>query len=454
MPIDDEFKLIRKQRASRPRGRTVEDAWSRIDADDGLSTKDKLQNLIALTIDKDHGRTPGTGRGGSRQAPAAPAQLLRIFENPYPLHVRYGRISIADGLQLDRDLVAKLVRGSSREDEPEEFDLSRALFIDLETTGLAGGTGTLPFLVGMGFYRNDRFQVVQHFLEDPAGEGVFIAGLRRFFEEMDFRSIVTYNGKLFDMPLLETRFILNRTPFPLAELPHLDFLFSARILWKHKHESCRLSHLAREVVQADRLEDIPSAEIPVRYFQYLRTRDFSLIEPILYHNQEDILSLLGVVISGFQLIAEAENSAAEGAPADAMDIYGAGKFFERTGDAETSIRYYERALRGRLSRDTAAAARQRLSTHFKKAKKFDRAVALWREMTEADQLSSFRELAIHYEHRDKNLELALSVSEEGLALAMEEAAVSIREDFRHRIERLKAKLRRASAPRPVKGRTK
>lgn len=454
MAFDDDIKFIRKQRASRPRGRTVEDAWRRIDEDDGLSTKDKLQNLISLTVNKDLGRASRTGRGGSQQAPAAPAQPLRIFENSYPLHVRYGRISIASGLQLDRDLVAKLVRASSREDEPEEFDLGRALFIDLETTGLAGGTGTLPFLAGMGFYRNDRFQIVQHFLEDPAGEGAFIAGLLRFFKEMDFRSLVTYNGKLFDLPLLETRFILNRTPFPLAELPHLDFLFSARILWKHKHESCRLSHLAREVVQADRLEDIPSAEIPARYFEYLRTRDFSLIEPILYHNQEDILSLLGVVISGFQLIADAESAAAEGAPADAMDLYGAGKFFERTGDAETSIRYYERALRGRLSRDTAAAARQRLSTHFKKAKKFDRAVALWREMTEADQLASFRELAMHYEHRDKNLELALSVSEEGLALAMDEAADSIREDFRHRIERLKAKLRRASAPRPLKGRTK
>ncbi len=454
MDFDDEIKLIRKQRTSRPRGRTVEDAWRKIDGEGERSTKDKLQSLITLTVKKDRGRTAGTEKPGSPAAPARTSQPLRIFENPYPLHVRYGRISLAAGLDLDRNLMAKLIRASSRDDEPGEVDLQRALFIDLETTGLAGGTGTLPFLVGMGFYKDDRFHVVQHFLEDPAEEGIFIAGLRRFFGEMDFQSLVTYNGKLFDIPLLETRFVLNRTPFPLTDLPHLDFLFSARTLWKHKHESCRLFHLAREVVQADRLEDIPSAEIPVRYFEYLRTRDFSLIEPILYHNQEDILSLLGVVISGLHQIAEGERTAAAGAPSDAMDLYGTGKFFERVGDAETSVRYYERALQGRLSRDTAAAARRSLSAHFKKAKKYDRAVALWQEMTRANQLVSFRELAIHYEHREKNLQRALNVAQEGMVLALDEAAELFLKDFEHRIERLKAKLGRAAIPRPVKGRTK
>ena len=118
--------------------------------------------------------------------------------------------------------------------------------------------------------------------------------LSAFFRDGKFRSIVTYNGKAFDVPLLETRFILKRQKYVLNEWPHLDFLFSARSLWKHKYDSCRLFHLAREVVAADRSEDIPGAEIPQRYFDYLRTGDFGLIEPILYHNQEDILSLLGL----------------------------------------------------------------------------------------------------------------------------------------------------------------
>ena len=451
MAFDDEIKFIRKQRASRRTGRTVEDAWRKLDEEGGQSTKEKLQSLISLTVQPARGRP---GREAPKETVVRKAPTLRIFENPYPLEVRYGRITLASGLGFDPDLVGRLLRGPGRDDEPGAFDLGKALFIDLETTGLAGGTGTLPFLVGMGFYRDDRFQVVQHFLEDPAAEGEFIDGLRRFFEEMDFRCLVTYNGKLFDLPLLETRFILQRTPFPLADMPHLDFLFAARTLWKHKHDSCRLSHLAREVVRADRLEDIPSAEIPVRYFEYLRTGDFSLIEPILYHNQEDILSLLGIVISGLNLIVAREGAAESEEPADAMDLYGAGRFFERAGDVETSVLYYERALRGELSRETAVAARQRLSAHFKRAKDFERAVALWREMTEADQLASFRELAIYYEHRANDFEKALGLAEEGLALARREASDVLREDFRHRIERLKAKLRRAGRARPAQGRTK
>jgi uncharacterized protein YprB with RNaseH-like and TPR domain len=370
--------------------------------------------------------------------------------------VRYGRIPLASGLRFDPALLGRVLRASGREEEAASFDLGRALFIDLETTGLAGGTGTLPFLVGMGYYRDDRFRVVQHFLEDPAAEGEFIDGLRRFFVEMDFGCVVTYNGKLFDLPLLETRFILQRTPFPLADLPHLDFLFPARSLWKHKHDSCRLFHLAREVVRAERAEDIASAEIPARYFEYLRTGDFALIEPILYHNQEDILSLLGVVIAGLDLILtrEAEDGAGGAEPVDAMDLYGAARFFERAGDAETSVRYYERALSGGLSRETAAAARLRLSSHFKKAKDFGRAVALWSEMSESRQPASFRELAIHYEHRVKDFAKALRLAEEGLALAGREAPEGAREDFRRRIERLRAKLRRAGGARPAGGRTK
>jgi len=452
MTFEDEIRMIRRRRPHPPRGRAVEDAWRRIDEDERLSTREKLQNLISLTVAKDAGRRQGTEPAGlARKAPPA-ASPLRIFENPYPLHVRYGRISLAAGLAFDRVLMGKLVHASTREEEPGEVDLKRALLIDLETTGLAGGTGTLPFLVGMGFYRDGRFHVVQHFLEDPAGEGLFIAGLSRFFREMDFQSVVSYNGKQFDLPLLETRFVLNRTPFPLAELPHLDFLFPARILWKHKHESCRLFHLAREVVRADRVEDIPSAEIPVRYFEYLRTRDFSLIEPILYHNQEDILSLLGVVISGLQLVVEAEAASGAGAPDDAMDLYGAGKFFERAGAAEASIRLYEKALGGRLTRDTARAARQTLSTHFKRTGRFDRAVALWEELLEADHLAGFRELAMHYEHRKKNLARALEVSQRGLALARENGAEFFLEDFGRRIERLKGKLGRSAGPGPAKGR--
>ena len=176
------------------------------------------------------------------------------------------------GLQIPGSILAFL----SRDGAFEELDLCSAVFLDLETTGLAGGTGTVPFLVGLGYFRDDRFKVSQFFLSEMAEERRLIGEVAQFFKDMDFKSVITYNGKAFDVPLLETRFALNRTPFPVRDLPHLDFLFSARHLWKHKYDSCRLFNLAQQVAQAERAEDIPGAEIPTRYFQYIRTGDFSL----------------------------------------------------------------------------------------------------------------------------------------------------------------------------------
>jgi len=188
-----------------------------------------------------------------------------------------GRHPIGDGLAVDGETLKYL----SRDEEFLGLDLGSALFFDLETTGLAGGTGNDPLSRRPGLLPRRQIVVAQYFLGDPGEEDRMLEELSAFFRDGKFRSIVTYNGKAFDVPLLETRFILKRQKYVLNEWPHLDFLFSARSLWKHKYDSCRLFHLAREVVAADRSEDIPGAEIPQRLFRLLRTGDFGLIEPIL-----------------------------------------------------------------------------------------------------------------------------------------------------------------------------
>ena len=243
------------------------------------------------------------------------------------------------GLQIPDAILGFL----SREAAFDGLDLSSSVFLDLETTGLSGGTGTVPFLVGLAYYRDERFKVTQFFLNDMAEEGRLVEELDRFIGEMGFKSLVTYNGKAFDLPLIETRFALHRKPCPLRGLPHLDFLFSARSLWQHKYDSCRLFTLAQTIVQAPRSEDIPGAEIPLRYFQYIRSGDFSLIEPILYHNQEDLLSLLGVVVAGAVLVERNREAAAKG-EGDAMDLYGVARLFERAGDPARSAALLEQAL--------------------------------------------------------------------------------------------------------------
>jgi hypothetical protein len=298
----------------------------------------------------------------------------------------------------------------------------------------------VPFLVGLAYYRDERFKVTQFFLNEMAEEGWLIAELDRFVREMGFKSLVTYNGKAFDLPLVETRFALHRTPCPLRGLPHLDFLFSARSLWKHKYDSCRLFHLAQQIVQAERSEDIPGEEIPGRYFQYIRNGDFSLIDPIVYHNQEDLLSLLGVVVAGSVLVERNREAAARG-DGDPMDLYGVAKLFERAGDAATSAALLEKALSGGrgLTAEVTHVARKKLSHHFKKAKDWDKALPFWQEMAAGEDVDCFRELSMYFEHTVKDYAEAVRVATEGLALSKGKA-LAAEKDFEKRIARIKGKM--------------
>ncbi len=432
MAIKDELKLLKRERDARDRSRKVRDTWQRIDQEgESLTTKEKLERLISLTR-----REKGPVK---KPEPAAVVpqhrESVQLFENPYTLNARYGQVTISLGLEVPGKALALLSHDAAFESQ----SLESALFLDLETTGLAGGTGTLPFLVGMGYYRNGKFNVAQYFLSEMGDEDRMVRELGRFFREMDFKSVVTYNGKAFDMPLLETRFTLQRERFPLAGLPHLDFLFSARHLWRHKYENCRLFHLAREIVRADRDEDIPSAEIPIRYFQYIRSGDFSLIEPILYHNQEDILSLLGVVIEGALLFDRGRRTSQD--EADAMDLVGIGRLYESAGDLERSAELFEKALEGKLSGEVSIHVRTKLGRHFKKKRAWDKAVPLWQSAAGGEALSSCRELAMYYEHQEKKYEEAVRAAEEGLVWATG-VSVSYEQDFRKRLERLKIKIRR------------
>jgi uncharacterized protein YprB with RNaseH-like and TPR domain len=429
--IKDKLDRIKKERQNRSKSHQVSNTWRKIQEEEDLSTKEKLERLINLTRQE---------KPKESQTPAfepLPKEPLQWLENSYALDVRYGRIKLDAGLEISGEVLSCL----SQDDAFKDLDLSTALFIDLETTGLSGGTGVIPFNVGMGYYRDDKFIVGQYFLGEMAEEERMIQELAEFFKEMDFQSVVTYNGKSFDIPLLETRFILHRQPFLLSELPHLDFLFPARRLWSHKYESCRLFHLALKVVQTGRTEDIPSAEIPWRYFQYLQTGNYDLIEPILYHNQEDILSLLGLVVIGAHIFSEDP----ELCMADAMDFYGAGKVMANAGNVEKSVQFFEKALSGKLTDEVTFETKKRLSAHFKRNQDWDKAVPVWQEMTSAEvvtpaQLFSFRELAMYFEHRLKNYKEAKQIAEEGFVLSVGVSSY-YENDFSYRMERLRRKIK-------------
>jgi uncharacterized protein YprB with RNaseH-like and TPR domain len=432
MALEDKLKQLRREREARNRAQNIRSTWEKIDEDAGISVKEKLERLIALT-DKGRGLAARTEARIPEKKGREPVQ---VFENSYMLGARYGQIPISMGLQIPGNILGFL----SRDGEFEGLDLSSAVFLDLETTGLAGGTGTVPFLVGLAYYRDERFKVTQFFLNEMAEEDRLIRELAQFIRDMEFKSVVTYNGKAFDLPLVETRFALHRTPCPLRGLPHLDFLFSARSLWKHKYDSCRLFNLAQQIVQAERSEDIPGSEIPIRYFQYIRSGDFTLIDPILYHNQEDLLSLLGVVVAGAVLV-ERNREAAERGEADAMDLYGVARLFERAGDTATSAALLEKALAGGrgLTAEVSQNARKKLSHHFKKNKDWDKAVSFWQDMAAGEEVDCFRELSMYFEHTAKDFGEAIRVATEGLALSKGRSPAA-EKDFEKRIARIRGKM--------------
>ena len=455
MDLKQKLEHHKKERDVRKRGGSVEDAWRRLDKDDSLSVKSKLEKLISLT----GAAKPAGPKSAARPAlEPRPRQPLQYIENRYALDVRYGRYKIGDGLAVDGETLYFL----SRDEEFQGLDLGSALFFDLETTGLAGGTGTIPFLVGLGYYQGDHFVVAQYFLGDPGEEERMLEELAAFFQEGKFRSIVTYNGKAFDVPLLETRFILQRQKYVLNEWPHLDFLFSARSLWKHKHESCRLFHLAREVVAADRSEDIPGAEIPQRYFDFLRTGDFGLIEPILYHNQEDILSLLGLVVAGAKLFKSEGAAGDDEDGPDALDLFGVGRILETAGEIERSVNIYERASSEGLPDDIQSKIDRKISGYKKKKEAVEEAQWLhmdirerWFDLPEERKtdlskreitqlLWGMRRLAIKYEWSAGDLPQAARIAEAGLALA-QRISGRLQDDFRNRLDRLNAKLLKSKA---------
>jgi len=166
------------------------------------------------------------------------------------------------------------------------------VFLDTETTGLMGGTGTYVFLLGTAHIRDGELVLRQHLLHDLGSEAAFVAALRE--ELAPFRACASYNGKCFDLPLLRTRFVMALRSDLSVDESHLDLLHPARRLWRDRFGSTSLRQLEDSVLDVVREDDIPGALIPERYFRWLALREPRLIQPILNHNARDIVSLVRI----------------------------------------------------------------------------------------------------------------------------------------------------------------
>ncbi len=395
--------------------------------------------------------SPGDGQPSLREvqpgaAPEAddgeadPAPEARAADEPFsrqdhdvPLASRYGGADLVRLLDVSEEAAARL---QIRPEEPG-VDLSRALFLDTETSGLAGGTGTFAFLIGVGFVEEDRFRVTQFLLRNPLGEAAMLEELT--VVAAGRRDLVTYNGGSFDLPLLETRFALNGVRSPFRDARHLDLLHPARRLFKPRHENARLSTLERELLEVERDDDIPGDRIPQVFFDFLRYGHHPAMESVLAHNRYDIVTLAALALRALERMDEDWHSD------DPADLHGAGHHFWRRGESEVAIPLLERALSAGLSGRNRDRCLLDLGERRKQLGDWDGAIELWRRVELLDsreRLDVLVWLAKHEEHQRKEPARALTHVEDALErLPRIEMGRETSRRYRKELERRAARLR-------------
>ena len=307
-------------------------------------------------------------------------------------------------------------------------DSSKWLFLDTETTGLAGGTGTYAFLVGLAWWDAGGLQVEQFLMRDFTEE---YSLLRELAERVKERPVlVTFNGKSFDWPLLENRFAMTRSIAAPKLAAHLDLLHPARALWRLRLGSVRLAELERHVLDArrlgwDREDDVESALIPQHYFDYLRGGPAQPIVGIVRHNQMDLRGLAGlfckinVMLSGSTDILEEHES---------LDLFGLSRFLQRRGDTSRAQTACTQALAIGLPADIRPKAQRELALMAKRRGEHERAAEIWEEMlaNSHDELHACEQLAIYCERRVKDIQHAIEYAKLGLAKLRRQSISSLR----------------------------
>lgn len=356
-------------------------------------------------------------------------------DHDFPLASRYGGANLVRLREVSEKAAARL---QIRPEEPG-VDLSRALFLDTETSGLAGGTGTFAFLIGVGFVEEDRFRVAQFLMRSPLGEAAMLEELAVLAAGR--RDLVTYNGGSFDLPLLETRFALNGVPSPFRDSRHLDLLHPARRLFKPRHENARLTTLERELLEVERDDDIPGDRIPQVFFDFLRYGHHPAMESVLAHNRYDIVTLAALALRALERLDEDWHSD------DPADLHGAGHHFWRRGESEVAIPLLERALSAGLSGKNRDRCLLDLGERRKQLGDWSGAIELWRRVSTSDsreRLDVLVWLAKHEEHQRKDPARALTHVEDALErLPRIEMGRETSRRYRKELERRAARLQKS-----------
>jgi len=386
---------------------------------------------------------------GGRWVEAGAHRVLVVDRVYRPGH-RHGHMTLVDHVLPEHDgWCDTFVHSRSASGAARKSERHRALFVDLETTGLAGGAGTYAFLVGCAWFEDCTFRVRQLFMSSVAIEASLLEMLSTLAASADL--VVSFNGKSFDLPLIETRYLFHRRTTPFADRPHLDMLHPARRLWRTDEDEgegssgsgCRLTALEATICGYVRDGDVPGSEAPMRYFHYVRTGDPRPLAGVFEHNRLDLLSLAF-------LTSRAARLAEGGVPllTSAREAVGLGQLLERAGDLANARRCFARAagideapLPGNdVSR---AEGMHGYATLCRRERRYSEAAGAWRKLLELRRCppnlvrSAAEALAIHHEHRLRDPRTARTFA---LKSAPMQATSSRQQALQHRLARLDRKL--------------
>jgi uncharacterized protein YprB with RNaseH-like and TPR domain len=377
-----------------------------------------------------------------------PLGAFQLIQTVYDLDFQHGPKRLADMLAHDPAVAARL----ARDEKLADADLAGLAFLDTETTGLAGGAGTLVFLVGVGLCQGDRFVLRQYFLLDPGHEEALLTALVADLESRV--GWVTYNGRAFDLPLLESRLTINRQRGALGQRPHLDLLMPARRLYRGRLPSCSLGDIERGVFKIIRdQDDVPGYLIPQMYLNYLRTGEADEMRRVIYHNTIDILSMVTLAAHLMDIFATPFGSPAPRAGGrvkpvverTAEDLLRLGCWHADNNRPVEAEAAFKGALAGGLALDDRRLALTRLAALLKRQGRRPEAVPAWEQIASftLDDPAAFVELAKYYEWHARNLDQAAAWTERAFGVVacwpagwQREAAVT---ELHRRAARLKAK---------------
>ena len=389
-------------------------------------------------------------------------QRFLVVDRMYVPGYRHGSMALADGLPPSDGAWPRLSLLTSAPSHSRISSSPHLLFIDLETTGIAGGAGTYAFLVGCGWFAGGTFRIRQFMLSNFTAERALLEAVGELAAESG--TVVSYNGKSFDLPLIETRFALHRLPSPFGKLPHIDMLHPARRMWRVADTSrhvqkdvpytdqkdvpytCRLSTLEQYLCGYVREGDVAGFEIPACYFRYVHAGDPRPLAAVLEHNRLDLLSLALVTARAEQLLEDGPTAART-----AREALGMGRLFERGGMMAEAKSSFARAIEfGDADEDLRAEALRAYAHVARRLRQYDDAADAWRRvlgLTECPrpiEREASEALAVHHEHRRRDF---VSARDFTLRLLDVDENSTRRQAAEYRLARLDRKLEsRAAQP--------